>query len=182
MSIVRRDDTVQNTLGNAIAGAACYYLTQPTNLPALTPLANVYSDTTGTPTTNPQITDGAGHAVAYLTAGVLYTVVYVYPNGTQVVYEDQFVGTSSGAPTPWAGVPTGPINGTNKVFTVVNGSTPLAAIPTQLFATFNGIFLTLGLGYTLAVVSGQLQITYANAPQPASGPTPADSIFAQGLL
>ena len=84
--------------------------------------------------------------------------------------------------TPFSGVPTGTINGTNRVFTVVNGSTPLTAIPTQLFATFNGILLELGLGYTLAIVSSQLLITFATAPQPASGSIPADSIFVQGLL
>ncbi len=182
MAIVRRDDTVQNTLGNAIAGASVVYLTQPANVAALTPLASVYSDSTGTPTTNPQVTDGYGHAVAYMTTGQLYTIVYLYPNGAMVIYPDQFVGSSSGAPTPFAGVPTGTVDGTNRVFTVVNSSTPLAAIPTQLFATFNGSFLTIGLGYTLAVVSGQLEITYATAPQPASGSIPADSFFVQGLL
>lgn len=180
MAILRRDDTVTNTLGNAIAGAAVYYLGQPTS--GFTPLLTVYSDTTGTPTTNPQITDGSGHAVAYLSDGALFTCVYVYPNGTQVIYPDQFVGSSSGAPSTFAGVPTGTIDGTNTVFTVVNGSTPLTAVPSQLLATFNGLTLTPGLGYTLAVVSGQLKITYSRAPEPASGGIPADSIYVQGFL
>jgi hypothetical protein len=182
MAILRRDDSVLNTLGNAIAGASVYYLTQPANVPALIPLANVYSNTTGTPAANPQITDGFGHAVAYLNDGQLYTVVYVYPNGTQVVYPDQFVGSSSGGVAPFAGIPTGTIDGTNTVFTVVNGSTPLTAIPAQLLATFNGILLTPGLGYTVAVVGGQLKITYAVAPQPASGSVPADSLYCRGSL
>jgi hypothetical protein len=175
MAIYRRDDTVTNTLGNAIAGARVYVLQQPANVSALTPLAPVYSDSIGTPTTNPQVTDGYGHAVEYLNSGQLYTVVYVYPNGTQVVYPDQFVGSASGAPTAFAGVPTGTINGTNTVFTMVNGSTPLVAIPTQSTVWLN-VPLIQGLGYSLAVVSGQVQITYANAPQTG------DSPYAQGIL
>jgi len=175
MSILRRDDTVVNTLGNAIAGAQVYYLTQPADVSTLTPLAPVYSDSSGTPASNPQITDGFGHAVAYLNDGQFYTVVYIYPNNYQVVYPDQFVGSSSGAPTPFSGVPTGTIDGTNKVFTMVNGSTPLASIPLQSAVTLN-IVLIPGLGYTLAVVSGEVKITYANAPQPG------DALWAQGLL
>lgn len=181
MAIFRRDDTVQNTLGNAIAGARCYYLTQPANTSALTPLANVYSNATGTPTTNPQITDGYGHAAAYLNDGQLYTIVYVYPNGTQVVYPDQFVGSSSGAPTPFSGVPTGTIDGMNTVFTMVNGSTPLTSIPTQSFVWKNYDLLP-GLDFALSVVSSQVKITFATPPKPASGSIPADSLFAQGLL
>lgn len=176
MAILRRDDTIQNTLGHAIAGASVYYLgPQPVNTTTLTPLLSVYSDTTGTPTSNPQITDGFGHAAAYLNTGALFTCVYVFPNGTTVIYPDQFVGSSSGAPTPFSGVPTGTIDGTNTVFTVVNGSTPLTAIPTIAFAWTN-FDLIPGLGYALSVVSGQLQITYASPPQPA------DSLWVQGLL
>lgn len=181
MSIVRRDDTVINTLGNAISGASVYYLTQPANTSTLTPLAPVYSNTGGTAAANPQITDGTGHAVAYLNSGQLYTIVYVYPNGTQVVYADQFVGATSGAPTSFAGVPTGTIDGSNRVFVMVNGSTPLSAIPTYAVVSLN-VPLIPSLGYTLALVGGQVQITYATAPQPSSGGVAADSIYAQGLL
>jgi hypothetical protein len=163
MSILRRDDTVTNTLGNAIAGTLVYYLTQPTNLPALTPLAPVYSDTSGTTAANPQITDGTGHAVAYLNDGQLYTVVYVYPNGTQVVYPDQFVGSSSGAPVPFSQVPTGTIDGTNRVFSI---SKTLSQATVWL-----NIPLIPGLGFTLV---GTV-LTYATAPQPG------DSLFVQGF-
>lgn len=184
MSILRRDDTVTNTVGTAIPGTQVYYLQQPANVSARTPLAPVYSNTSGTPADNPQVTDGFGHAAAYMQNGQLYTVVYVYPNGTEVVYPDQSLGDASGGTTfsPFAGTPQGPIDGTNKVFTLVNGSTPLTAIPPSLFVTFNGILLTPGLGYTVAMSSGVAKITFANAPQPASGGgIPADNIYAQGL-
>jgi hypothetical protein len=181
MAIYRRDDTVQNTLGNAIAGARVYVLQQPANVSSLTPLAPIFSDSTGTPTANPQITDGFGHAVEYLNDGQLYTIVYVYPNGMQVVYPDQFVGSASGSPTAFAGIPTGTIDGTNRVFTMVNGSTPLAAIPSQSTVWLN-VPLINGLGYSLSIVSSQVKITYANAPQPAAGGISGDSIYAQGLL
>lgn len=176
MSILRRDDSVVNTLGNAIAGAEVYYLgPQPVDVATLTPLLPVYGDTSGTPATNPQITDGFGHAVAYLNDGALFTAVYIYPNGMQVVYPDQFVGASSGGSTPFSGVPQGTIDGTNKVFTMVNGNTPLGSIPLQSSVAVNFPLIP-GLGYTLAVVAGEVQITFANAPQTG------DALWAQGLL
>ena len=60
MAIVRVDRTVQTAQGQAISGAQFYVLTQPANVTALTPLASVYSDLSGTPASNPQITDGLG--------------------------------------------------------------------------------------------------------------------------
>jgi hypothetical protein len=174
MAIIRRDDVVSNTLGNAIAGAKVYYLApQPANVAALTPLATVYSDTSGTVAANPQITDGFGHAVAYLGDGALYTVVYVYPNGTQIVYPDQFVGSSSGSPTPFSGIPSGTIDGVNRVFTiprVLNSATVWLNFP-----------LIPGLGYTIAAGGPGMIITYAQAPQPASGGVAADAPFVQGF-
>lgn len=172
MSIVRRDDTVQNTLGNAIAGAQVYYLTQPANVAALTPLAPVFSDTIGTTATNPQVTDGFGHAVAYLNDGQLFTIVYVYPNGTKVVYPDQFVGRSSGAPVPFGAPPDGTIDGNNRVFTIPR-------VLSQETVWFN-VPLVPGLGYTIAVGGPGMIITYAQPPQPASGSIPADSLYVQG--
>jgi hypothetical protein len=163
MSILRRDDTVTNALGNAISGAMVYYLTQPADVSALTPLADVYSDTTGTTAANPQVTDGYGHAVAYLNGGQLYTIVYAYPNGQQVIYADQFVGSSSGAPTPFGEVPTGTINGTNCIFSI---SKSLSQATVWL-----NFPLIPGLGYTLV---GTV-LTYANAPQIG------DSLYVQGF-
>lgn len=172
MSILRRDDTVTNTLGNAIAGAKVYYLGQPADVDALTPLLPVFSDTIGTTATNPQITDGTGHAFAYLNDGALFTCVYVYPNGTKVVYPDQFVGSSSGGPVPFGQVPSGAINGTNRVFTiprVLNQATVWLNVP-----------LIPGLGYTIVAGGPGMIITYANAPQPAVGSFAADSLYVQG--
>lgn len=162
MSILRRDDTVTNTLGNAISGASVFYLTQPADTVDLTPLASVYSDMTGTSAANPQVADGFGHVVAYLNSGVFYTIVYVYPNGTQVVYEDQFVGGTPGSNiTPVqastsAGTITGTINGTNTVFTLP--SVPLA---NTILLQYNGQVLTLNVGYSIA---GAV-VTVATAPQ-----------------
>lgn len=175
MSIVRRDDTVMNTLGNAIAGANVYVLLQPANVSNLTPLAPIYSDTGGTAASNPQITDGFGHAVEYLNDGQLYTIVYIYPNGMQVVYPDQFVGVAQGAPQTFSGLPSGAIDGSNRTFVILNGSTPLTAIPTQATVWLN-FPLIQGLGYVITMIGGQACITFANPPQPG------DSLWAQGLL
>jgi hypothetical protein len=38
-----------------------------------------------------------------------------------------------------------------------------------------------GLGYTIAPGGPGMIITYATPPQPADGPTPADSLFVQGF-
>lgn len=169
MAILRRDDTCQDNTGNAIAGASVYYLNQPANTTTLTPLATVYSNTTGTPASNPQTSDGSGHAVAYLNSGQLYTIVYVYPNGTQVIYPDQFVGSPSGASTAFGPVvPTGTIEGTNRVFT-------LPFTPSLLFL-WDNFPLAQGVGYTTSVIAGTFTITTATAPQVG------DTFIAQGLI
>lgn len=167
MSIARRDDTITNTLGNAIAGAAVYYLTQPANTSALTPLATVYSDTVGTVAANPQITDGYGHAVAYLTAGVLYTIVYVYPNSTKVVYPDQLVGAGSGTFSPFGAIPTGTINGINQTFTI-------SQVLSQA-TVWRNFPLVPGVGYTLVVGGPGMILTYTVAP------IVGDSLYVQGF-
>lgn len=162
MAILRRDDTATNTLGNAISGVSVYYLTQPANIASLTPLATVYSNTSGTSALNPQVTDGTGHAVGYLADGQLYTIVYVYPNGIKVTYPDQFVGSASGGPTPYGAVPSGAIDGTNRIFTIGRSLTQATV--------WNNFPLIPGLGYVLSGTT----ITYASAPQVG------DSLYVQG--
>lgn len=167
----RRDDWVFNNFIQAIANANVTYYTQPSLAPA-----TVYNDANGDIVANPQITDGFGHAVAYLAAGI-YTITY---SGQQIItltLPDQQVGAAGGggSVTVFSGTPTGTIDGTNRVFTIVNVSTPLTALPTQITAWLN-FPLIQGTGYTLAVVAGQLQITYAVAPQTG------DTLYAQGIV
>lgn len=188
MAIARRDDWLQDAQGRALAGAQVYYCNQPatTNVVPPSPLATIYSDLIGTVEANPQITDGFGHSVAYMDDTVLYTIVYVHPlfGPNPVVLKDQSLGSGGGGGntiTSFAGIPTGTINGTNAQFTVVNGSTPVTQFPTQITAWLN-FPLIQGLGYTLSLIGGQLKITYANPPQPSSGETPADAIYAQGYI
>ena len=186
MTLARDDRWLQDGLGRALAGAQVYWCTPPAstanNPPS--PLATIYTDLTGaTPIVQPVITDGFGHADAYVTEGVLYTVVFWHPlfGSNPVVLQDQLIGGGSGtAYTPFAGVPSGTINGTNKVFQILNGSTPLAVLPAQLDLTLNGVQLTVGLGYTIALTGGVATVTLAVAPQPPSGGNPGDSLYAQG--
>lgn len=190
MSLARSDWTVQDALGRALAGAQVFWCTQPatvTSTPPPSPLASIFADIDGdTPVTQPVISDGFGHVDAYMDDSVLYTVVIYHPlfGPNPLVYPDQALsgpGETTGL-SPFAGTPTGTIDGTNKVFTVVNGSTPLTAIPSQITAWLN-FPLIQGLGYSLSIVSGELKITYANAPQPSpGGGIPGDSIYAQGLF
>jgi hypothetical protein len=171
MAILRRDDWLQTPQGQALPGAQVYYLTQPadtTEFPP-SPLATVYSDATGTPGTNPVLTDGFGHAVAYLNDGQLYTLAFYHPllGAAPLVLADQSLnGASSGAITPFngglvgtsGGIITGAVNGENTVFT-------LPFTPLLLFWNLNGQVLQLNVGYTAAVVSGVFTITMAVAPK-----------------
>lgn len=162
MAIGRRDEYVQDAQGRALSGALVYYCTQPatTTIPP-TPLASVFADIAGTiAITQPIVTDGFGHAVAYANNGILYTVIYTHPLFlTPIVLKDQaFSGIPSGgaAYTAFAEVPAGTIDGTNVFFALT--FTPVAG---SLILTRNRLPDTPGLQYTITGTT----ITYAGAPQ-----------------
>lgn len=185
MARARDDRYVTDAQGRALSGAQVYWCTQPAstaNDPP-SPLATIYDSISGgTPETQPVLTDGFGHAYAYLDDSVLYTVVIWHPlfGYNPVVLPDQSIGGGSGGGsglTPFAGTPLGIIDGTNRVFTLTNGGTPIPDVtPVQIAAWLNFPLIP-GLGFS---VSGNI-ITYANAPQPASSSGAADTIFAQGF-
>lgn len=177
----RRDDWLTDAQGRALAGAAVYYCNQPANTSVVppTPLAGIFSDLVNTPAFNPQFTDGFGHAVAYAPDAVLYTIVYVHPlfGPNPVVLIDQSFGGGGGSGaglTPFAGIPSGTIDGTNRIFTFA-----VPAAPNSLIVWLN-ISLIAGLGYTSSWASGTLTITYAVAPQPPAGPIAGDALYVQG--
>jgi hypothetical protein len=168
-----------------LAGALVFWCTQPATVgatPPPSPLASIFTDLTGdTPLTQPVITDGFGHADAYMDDSVLYTVSIYHPlfGPYPIVLRDQWLGGGGGGGsslTPFAGPLLGTVNGTNKVFTLTNNGTALGVAPVQQIVWFN-FPLIQGLGYTL---SGDM-VTFANAPQPASGGTPADALYATGF-
>ena len=87
----RRDDDVQNGLGEAVPNIAVTYLVQP----GLTP-ATIYYDSAGTmPAPNPQYTNGLGQTAAYMAAG-LYTIIYSGEQIQTLTYPDQLVGPGTG--------------------------------------------------------------------------------------
>ena len=65
---------VTTPMGQAVAGAQVYFLTQPANTNSLAPLATVFSNSTGLggAVTQPVLTNGYGTCVAYLTPGVYF--------------------------------------------------------------------------------------------------------------
>jgi hypothetical protein len=144
MAIERRDDFITDAQGRALAGALVYYCTQPANTSSLppSPLATVYSDVAGTATTNPQVTDGFGHAVAYLNASPLYTLVYVHPlfGSNPIVLPDQIIGGGN----PAIGFGEAIATAGQTVFTVPN-YTPGA---NDLWVIAGGMVLTNGIDYT----------------------------------
>ena len=187
MAIGRDDRTILDAQGRALAGAEVYWCLQPasTATDPPSPLASIYSNIGGiTPLTQPVLSDGFGHADAYMDDSVLYTVVVWHPLFGQepIVWTDQAIGGAgaSSALTPFAGIPTGTIDGTNKVFTLVDGSTPLTVIPSQYTVLLN-VPLIEGIGYTIALSGGVVKVTFSTAPQLASGPVAGDSLWAQGF-
>jgi hypothetical protein len=112
MTFYRRDDDVQNGLGQAMPNIAVTYLTQPGGA-----LASVYADPAGaTPIANPQYTNGLGQAVAYLAAGQ-YTVTYSGSQIQTLTYTDQSIGGAfPGGSGPLVITPNP--NGVVRVFTL----------------------------------------------------------------
>lgn len=172
MAIARDDRFVTDAQGRALSGALVYYCTQPASTSTLppSPLATVFSSTSGTAGTNPVVTDGFGHSVAYLGNTILYTVVISHPlfGANPVVLPDQAIGGLGGGGgsglTPFSVTPTGTIDGSNRVFT-------LPVVPVEVTVWLNFPLIP-GLGYALSGAT----ITYATAPQTG------DSIYAQGFF
>jgi hypothetical protein len=106
--------------GQAIAGAQVYFLTQPANTTALTPLATVYGSSTGGVVTNPVPTNQQGTCAAYLTPGS-YTVCYKSQYTGVICQTDQIItsptGGGSGITQLTGAVTAGPGSG-SKVATI----------------------------------------------------------------
>jgi hypothetical protein len=180
VAIERRDDWITDAQGRALAGALVYYCSpQPANTGSVppSPLATVYLSTSGIVGANPQISDGFGHVVAYLDDTVYYTIVYSHPlfGATPVILPDQLIvgpPGGGGSISTFEGIPSGSLDGTNRVFTITNGGTPIPNIaPTQITAWVNFPLIN-GVGF---VVAGN-QITFTVAPHIG------DNLYAQGIL
>ena len=178
MAIARSDIWVTDAQGRALAGAQVYWCTQPatTDINPPSPLATIYADLSEDPLTQPVASDGFGHSYAYMYDSVLYTIVIWHPlfGSNPIVLEDQAVAGpngSGGSYVPFAGVPSGTVNGTNRVFTLTNGGTALTVAPAQVAAWLNFPLIN-GVGFTISGVT----ITYTTAPKTT------DNIFAQGLI
>jgi len=80
MSFFRYDGVVRNAPGEAIPGAYVYVCNQPATTSAIppSPLANIYSDSSGTVLANPVIVDGNGNFSFYASPG-LFTLVFFDP-------------------------------------------------------------------------------------------------------
>lgn len=99
MSAYRFDGSINNAgLGQACEGVEVYVLTQPADTSALTPLATIYTDSTGAvQLANPVTSNGNGNFFFYAAAGT-YTLVYVDPYGRipTEIFPDQAVTTQGG--------------------------------------------------------------------------------------
>lgn len=155
MALGRDDRFVTDALGRALAGAQVYWC-QPQ--PASTannppsPLASTYTDSTGsTPLAQPVLTDGFGHAAAYLDGTQPFTVVVWHPLfGTNpIVLPDQWVAQEGGGATgltpAQASTTAGTITGSGINFTL-----PSVPAANSLVLQRNGQVLTPGLGYGIS--------------------------------
>jgi len=154
----RRDDDVQNGLGEAMPNIAVAYYAQPGGA-----LAAIFADPAGaTPIANPQYTNGLGQTAAYMAAGT-YTVVYSGAQIQTLTYPDQIVGEgASGASVPPM-TPSPAADGTVRIFTLP--SAPPNPASDQFFVA--GSLVSYGLAYT---VSGTT-ITWIAAVPPQVGDT-----------
>jgi hypothetical protein len=78
MSYYRYDNHVSNIVGQALEGVSIAVLTQPATLTSQpgTPLATIYSNSTGTPLSNPFQTDALGNFNFYAAAGIYTVQIY----------------------------------------------------------------------------------------------------------
>lgn len=179
MSYGRDDRFVTDAQGRALAGAQVYWCqpqpaSTPTNPPS--PLATIYADSGGvTPLTQPVLTDGFGHADAYLTGTEPFTLVIWHPlfGGVPLVLPDQWVSQegNAGGLTSFSGPMKESPDGTRTVFTLTNNGTIIPNSTPAQVTVWRNYALVQGVGFT---VSGN-QVTYAVAPQIG------DSLYGQGL-
>lgn len=101
MSFFRKDGTVNTALGVGLSGVYVYVCTQPASTGSIppSPLATVYSDSSGTALAQPVQTDGLGNFFFYAATGT-YTIVYYDPLGrieTQIFPDQQVVTPGGGS-------------------------------------------------------------------------------------
>ena len=164
----RRDDWVQDKLGNAQSGVNVYVCSQPANTHVIppSPLIQLYSDPAGAnPITQPAQTDADGHAYYYAAQGI-YTIVYYSPYIQQVVLTDQIIVQPDGTIQPQFnldstadGSMSGAVNGVNTAFTL--SSTP--ASQSSLIIMVNGVII-----FAYAYSEPTNTIILENAPNPGS--------------
>jgi len=147
VAIARDDRWLADSLGRALAGADVYYCLQPATTSTVppSPLATVYSDIAGDVIAQPLITDGFGHSITYLSAGQLYTIVFIHPlfGPNPVVLTDQAVVAAESIPVP--AVPTPAANGVIRAF--VLPFAPAYPANGQLFVA--GSYVAYGVAYTI---------------------------------
>lgn len=147
--------SLQTATGQAVPGAQVYILTQPANTTNLTPLATVYSNSTGTggAITQPVLTNGFGECSVYATPGV-YTVVYISPYTGKLVYPDQQIGNPS-----------------NGLISFQGRTTPAAILlPGDIQSVLQPLSNCFAAGYVYSPQSGTcLQIPTTFPPSGAAG-------------
>lgn len=103
MAFFRFDGTVNTALGVGLSGVLVYVCTQPASTSSIppSPLATLFSNSTGTPLANPLQTDGLGNYFFYAATGT-YTIVIFDLLGriqTQIFPDQQVVSQGGGSVT-----------------------------------------------------------------------------------
>lgn len=155
----RRDDDVQNGLGEAVPNIAVTYFVQPS-----LDVATIYYDPAGTePAPNPQYTNGLGQTAAYMAAG-FYTITFAGEQIQTLTYPDQLVGPGAGGGGTLIvkEIPTPDPDGVVRIFTIPG------AAPTN---PVNDFFFVAGsyVPYTDAYTVSGNTITWVGAVPPQTG-------------
>lgn len=136
MSFFRFDGSITNTQGVALAGVDIYICTQPANTSSIppSPLATIYSDSSGTVLANPVVSDGNGNWFFYAATGT-YTFVIHDPDGRiadQIFPDQQVVSPGGGSVTSVAMTGDGVIfNASVTGSPVVSSGTLVPSLKTQ---------------------------------------------------
>ena len=154
----RRDDDVQNGLGEAVPNIAVTYYAQPG-----LGLATVYYDPAGTELApNPQYTNGLGQTAVYMLPG-FYTITFSGEQIQTLTYPDQLVGPGAGGSGGAVReLPTPAPDGVIRVFTIPG---PAPTNPANDFFFVAGSYVEYGLAYTVAGST----ITWIGAEPPQEG-------------
>ncbi len=167
----RADFQLTTAVGQAVAGASVYVLSQPASLTQFTPTIPVFGSSTGFGAAicggsggaiaNPLTTDQFGHACGYVNPGI-YTICYVSSRtGTQCFQDQNFSATNGGSSFADLITSSRPVADVRAYGAVCDGTTDDTVAINSAIGAMHRATANCGLGSTSPTASctGVVQIT-----------------------